>query len=111
MSTGARMAAYAEHLADYRGNREAHRQGSKVGRYECVVADHCHIHHVDEPDNGDVFRTCLECCHVYVTELDLRSADVRQRTAAWQAELRTQTGPLDHSAAPEARPVAEMPAK
>lgn len=105
--TAARMATYAEFLATYGGSREPHPVG--VGTdVDCVVDDHCHIHHVDEPDNGDTYRQCLECCHVFVTELDLQAADVAIRTKIWQANLQATVGTLDHSGAPESRPVAEI---
>lgn len=103
--TAARMVAYAEYLETYDGVRSEHETG---GHIDCHLGDHCHIHNVDEPDNGDVHRSCLKCGHVFVTELDLQAADVRERTGAWQSQLRTQAGPLDHSGAPVARPVAEI---
>lgn len=37
---------------------------------------HCHIHHLDEPDDG-AYRRCLECGHVYRSAEDLQ----RQWTA------------------------------
>lgn len=38
---------------------------------------HCHIHNVDEPDNG-AYQVCLECGHVYRTAGSLRRAFRRE---------------------------------
>lgn len=39
---------------------------------------HCYYHGVDEPEAG-AFRICLECGHVYATEMDV--------CRAWREEL------------------------
>lgn len=106
-----RMAAYAEYLKTYPGNRSGHQHGGGPSPdVRCVASDHCHIHHVDEPDTGDVYRVCGECCHVFVTEEDLQAANLNVRRQIWQDGVRQkiESGDPDHSGAPEPKPGAEI---
>ena len=102
----ARTVAYAEFLESYHGRRSAHSIGAGDGPFVCRPEDHCHVHQIDEPDSGDVYRMCGECGHVFVTETDLRRDDLRQRERAWQAGLTGQLG--EYGVAPVARPADEI---
>jgi len=105
-ASSVRMAAYAEHLETYEGRRDRHDPGAEG----CAgMEDHCLIHHVDEPDNGDVYRVCGECLHVFVTEEDLQREDMIIRNQMWQAGL-NQGGNVkaDHSGVPTSKPGSEI---
>lgn len=55
---------------------------------ENCMSVHCHIHHVDEPDEG-AYIFCFECGHVYRTARDLRRAyrrEYRRTTVRWGKE-------------------------
>jgi hypothetical protein len=104
-----KMAAYGEYLETYQGIREKHDPGYS----KCVHADHCYIHHVDEPYTNDVYRVCGECHHVFVTEEDLQRERMVIMTQIWQDGVRRRVNepgnePVDHGDAPVNVPGSEI---